>query len=78
MQLSPAYLKWREETLQEGQLEGEIRLVLHLLTRRIGERSLEVRSQIQSLPLRQLDLLGEALLDFSSSSDLDAWLSSHR
>ena len=78
MQLSPAYLKWREETLQEGQLEGETRLVLRLLTRRIGEISLEIRSQIQSLSLQQLDSLGEALLDFSSSSDLDAWLSSHR
>jgi hypothetical protein len=77
MQLSPAYTKWREETLQEGQQEGEARLVLRLLARRIGELSPEVRSQIQSLSLPQLESLGEALLDFSEPSDLQDWLRSH-
>jgi predicted transposase YdaD len=85
MQLSPAYIKWREETLQEGrqegrqegQKEGEARLVLRLLIRRMGELSPEMRSQIQSLSLPQLDSLGEALLDFSNPSDLQDWLSSH-
>jgi predicted transposase YdaD len=81
MQLSPAYIKWREETLQagrqEGQQEGEARLVLRLLIRRIGELSPEIQSQIQSLSLPQLDSLGEALLDFSQPSDLQDWLSSH-
>jgi Domain of unknown function (DUF4351) len=80
MQLSPAYIKWREETLQEGRQEGrqegEARLVLRLLTRRMGELSPEVRSQIQSLSLPQLDSLGETLLDFSNPSDLQDWLSS--
>jgi hypothetical protein len=77
MQLSPAYTKWREETLQEGQQEGEARLVLRLLDRRVGELSPEVRSQIQSLSLPQLESLGEALLDFSQPSDLQNWLRSH-
>jgi Domain of unknown function (DUF4351) len=77
MQLSPAYTKWREETLQEGQQEGEARLVLRLLARRIGELSPEVRSQIQSLSLPQLESLGEALLDFSQPLDLQDWLRSH-
>jgi hypothetical protein len=77
MQLSPAYTKWREETLQEGQQEGEARLVLRLLDRRVGELSPEVRSQIQSLSLPQLESLGEALLDFSQPSDLQDWLRSH-
>jgi flagellar biosynthesis/type III secretory pathway protein FliH len=80
MQLSPAYIKWCEETLQagrqEGRQEGEERLVLRLLTRRMGELSPEVRSQIQSLSLPQLDSLGETLLDFSNPSDLRDWLSS--
>jgi Domain of unknown function (DUF4351) len=77
MQLSPAYTKWREETLQEGQQEGEARLVLRLLDRRVGKLSLEVRAQIQSLSLPQLESLGEALLDFSEPSDLQDWLRSH-
>jgi Domain of unknown function (DUF4351) len=85
MQLSPAYTKWREETLQEGRQEGrqegeqagEARLVLRQLSRRIGELSPEVQSQIQSLSLPQLESLGEALLDFSQPSDLQDWLRSH-
>jgi Domain of unknown function (DUF4351) len=80
MQLSPAYTKWREETLQEGRQEGrqegEAQLVLRQLPRRIGELSPEVRSQIQSLSLPQLESLGEALLDFSQPSDLQDWLRS--
>jgi predicted transposase YdaD len=80
MQLSPAYTKWREETLQEGRQEGrqegEVQLVLRQLLRRMGELSPEVRSQIQSLSLPQLESLGEALLDFSQPSDLQDWLRS--
>jgi Domain of unknown function (DUF4351) len=81
MQLSPAYIKWREETLQEGRQEGrqegEARLVLRQLIRRMGELSPEVRSQIQSLALPELESLGEALLDFSQPSDLQDWLRSN-
>jgi predicted transposase YdaD len=76
MQLSPAYIKWREETIQEGRQEGEARLVLRLLTRQLGELSLEAQSQIQSLSLSQLDALGDVLLDFSRLSDLEDWLRS--
>jgi predicted transposase YdaD len=76
VQLSPAYTKWREETLQEGRQEGEAQLVIRLLSRLMGELSPEVRSQIQSLSLPQLESLGEALLDFSQPSDLQDWLRS--
>jgi hypothetical protein len=72
MQLSPAYTKWREETLQEG----EARLVLRLLALQIGKLSPEVQSQIQSLSLPLLDELGEALLNFSQPSDLQDWFQS--
>jgi hypothetical protein len=33
-----------------------------------------MRSQIDWLPLPQLEALGEALLDFSNLADLEAWL----
>ncbi len=45
------------------------------LTRRVGELSQEIRQRIESLSLEQLENLGEALLDFTSMADLDAWLS---
>jgi predicted transposase YdaD len=59
---------------QEIQQDGELSLVLRQLARRIGEVAPEVRSQIQSLSLTQIESLGEALLDFSQPSDLVIWL----
>jgi predicted transposase/invertase (TIGR01784 family) len=62
---------------QEGEQAGEARLVLRLLTRRIGDITPDLRSQIQSLSLTQLESLGEALLDFSQPDDLVKWLRLH-
>jgi predicted transposase YdaD len=59
---------------QRGRTEGERALILRLLTRRIGDVSLDLRSQIQSLSITQLEALGEALLDFSRPDDLVEWL----
>jgi predicted transposase/invertase (TIGR01784 family) len=77
MQQSVIYQEWKEEFLQEGEQLGEARLILRLLTRRIGDLTPEIRSQIQSLPLAQLEDLGEALLDFREGADLEDWLRSH-
>ncbi len=78
MVLSQAYLEWEQQTEQRGEAkgrqEGEQSLILRQLTRRIGDVSPELRSQIQSLSLDQLETLGEALLDFSESTDLVNWL----
>ncbi len=62
------------EIKEEGREEGERSLIVRLLTRRVGELSPQVRSQVESLPLEQLENLGEALLDFTSMADLDVWL----
>ena len=64
------YREIKQEVLQEG----ESKLILRLLTRRVGELSTEVKSQVEKLPLEQLENLGEALLDFNSMSDLQTWL----
>jgi hypothetical protein len=72
--LSQAYLEWEQRTREEGIQQGEKKLVLRLLTRQIGEVPEAVRSQIDQLSLTQLEALGEALLDFSSLSDLEGWL----
>jgi len=66
-----------QEALQEGRQEGEVLLILRLLTRRFGAVSPGMQAQIQVLSLYQLELLGEALLDFSQPSELQDWLRSH-
>jgi Domain of unknown function (DUF4351) len=47
------------------------------VTRRIGMITPNVETQIATLSVSQLESLSEALLDFSSSTDLDEWLQSH-
>jgi hypothetical protein len=67
--------------IEKGVIQGAVQearsLIFRLLSRRVGVLSSEVRSQVESLPLEQLESLGEALLDFSSAADLDEWLRSH-
>jgi predicted transposase YdaD len=65
MQQSVIYQEWIEEGSEESRVEGERSLILRRLTRRIRDLVPEVRSQIQSFSLTQLESLGEALLDFS-------------
>ncbi|MDJ0733529.1 MAG: DUF4351 domain-containing protein [Nostocaceae cyanobacterium] len=60
---------------ERGQQEGEQRLILRLLERRVGEIPEELRSQVQGLSLEKLESLGEALLDFTKIEDLLNWLS---
>jgi predicted transposase/invertase (TIGR01784 family) len=69
------------EAKAEGELIGEARgeakeqaLILRLLTRRVGKMSNQLQERIKSLPLERLEELGEALLDFTSIADLEAWL----
>lgn len=86
MNLSSVYEKWRQETLQEGRQEGELKerqegersLVLRQLSRRIGSLSPEVLSSVEALSLPQLEMLGEALLDFTGVDDLTTWLQSNQ
>jgi predicted transposase YdaD len=59
---------------QEVLQEGEVNLVLRLLARQCGELSIEQTIPIGSLPIVQLENLGEALLDFTGMADLENWL----
>ena len=63
-----------QDILQKGLQQGELAVVVRQLTRRIGTVPSEVRSQIQALPLPQLENLAEDLLDFTNLSDLVTWL----
>jgi hypothetical protein len=86
MQLSPLYLEQLQAAEQVGEQRGEQRgevkeaqtLILRLLKRRVGNISIDLETRIKSLPLAQLEELGEALLDFSQMNDLMAWLDVNR
>jgi predicted transposase YdaD len=63
-----------EQGLEQGRQEEAVNFVTRLLRKRFGELPQEVRSVILGLPLLMLEELGEALLDFTSVADLQAWL----
>jgi Domain of unknown function (DUF4351) len=66
-----------ERGIEQGIEQGERSLILRQLTRKIGEIAPNIETQIAVLSVSQLESLGEALLDFSGSADLDAWLKTH-
>ena len=66
------------EGRQEGRQEGERALVLRQLRRRLGGLTPERERQIGALPPEAVEALGEALLDFTGTGDLDVWLASPR
>jgi predicted transposase YdaD len=75
-----AMLDLQDVSLSETQFfkevfqQGEENLVLRQIVRRCGEISIEQTTQIRSLPIAQLENLGEALLDFGGKADLLEWL----
>lgn len=77
LQETRVYREIKEEGRQEGE-QPERSLVLRQLTKRVGELPQERRSQRENFSLEQLENLGEALLDFSSMEDLQAWLQANR
>lgn len=68
------YREIREEGEQIGREAEGRSLILRQLTRRVGELPQDVRQQVETLSLEQLENLGEALLDFTSMADLLSWL----
>jgi predicted transposase YdaD len=61
----------------QGRTAGERALVLKLLTRKLGNLSIEQTTRVNGLSLDRLEALGEALLDFTGVADLEAWLGSN-
>jgi predicted transposase YdaD len=74
MQESVIYQDILQKGEQRGLQKGEVAVILRLLTRRFGAIEPEIQQQIRSLSITQLDELAEALLDFSSPSDLVNYL----
>jgi hypothetical protein len=68
---------WMEQGIEQGERSLILRLLKRQIGRQIGLLTPEIESQICMLPLPQLEALGDALLNFSSSADLQNWLGSH-
>jgi predicted transposase YdaD len=66
------------EIKEEGRETEARSLILRQLNRRVGELPEDVRQQVEILSLEELENLGEALLDFSSMADLQAWLEENK
>jgi predicted transposase YdaD len=63
---------------QDIQQEKALAIVTRQLRRKVGTVPPAQLLQIQALESTQLDDLAEALLDFSSLTDLEAWLEQHQ
>ncbi|MEB3279965.1 MAG: Rpn family recombination-promoting nuclease/putative transposase [Lyngbya sp.] len=63
-----------QEGLEDGRQQEGRSLILRQLARKFGQLSPQVRSQIESLSLEQLEALSEVLLEFSSLPELTRWL----
>ena len=62
------------EQLLKAQLEAQRSLLVRQLTRKIGPIPTQMIDQVKTLPIAQLESLGEALFDFESIEDLITWL----
>ncbi|MBE9080533.1 Rpn family recombination-promoting nuclease/putative transposase [Romeria aff. gracilis LEGE 07310] len=67
--------RFYQEAKEDGRVEEARSLVLRQLGRKVGKLPGELQSQVDALSLTQLEALSEALLNFSSRSDLETWLS---
>lgn len=63
--------------IQQGRQEEACSLIQRQLARRVGDREPILQGRIQRLIVNQLEVLGEALLDFSTVTELRLWLDKH-
>lgn len=63
-----------ERGWQQGQQQTAMTIALRLLNRRLGVLTPTGIKRIESLSVTQLETLTDALLDFSTMSDLNKWL----
>ncbi|QMS88173.1 Rpn family recombination-promoting nuclease/putative transposase [Nostoc edaphicum CCNP1411] len=76
MQESVVYQRIIRQGIEQGRREEALSVIMRQLPRRIGIVAPELRSQIEALSLTQLEDLSEALLDFSTATDLIGWFNS--
>lgn len=66
--------KGLQQGIQQGRQEGEATLIVRLLNRRFGNLDPQIQQRVHELSTNQLENLAEALLDFSSLTDLINYL----
>ncbi len=66
-----------QEGLEDGRQEEASQLILKLLQRKIGSLSPQIQQQVETITLKKLEALGEALLDFNSLDNLIDWLNNN-
>lgn len=74
MQKSVIYQDILQKGEERGKKQEALQLILRQLTRRFGAIEPEMQQQIRTLSITQLEELAEALLDFSSQTDLVNYL----
>lgn len=75
LQQTRVYREIKEEGHIEGRIEEAANLIIRQIAKRFGQKlSEEITQRISGLPLPVLEDLSEALLDFTSLADLQAWL----
>ncbi len=62
---------------EQGRIKQTIFLVMVLITQRFGEVSEHIKSQIEALPLANLESLVKVFLNFNSLTDLENWWEEH-
>jgi hypothetical protein len=69
---------WMEQGIEKGIERGKqseaLLLVVRMLHKRLGSLEPDVGGRIAELSVEQLESLAEALLDFTSASELASWL----
>jgi predicted transposase/invertase (TIGR01784 family) len=82
MRESVIYQEILQEGIQQGVQQGRkqevISMIIRQLTRRFGELNPILREQIEGLTIEQLEMLVEALLDFTELADFGVWLEQQR
>ncbi len=73
LQETRVYREIKDEGREEGR-DAMANTIIRQLTKRLGQLPEKERLQVSALTLPQLENIGEALLDFNSSADLQAWL----
>ena len=63
-----------ERGIEQGIEQGEVRVVKRQLERKLGTQVSSFFPQVEALPLSQIELLSDALLDFTTMKDLESWL----
>ncbi len=73
-----SHTRFYQDVFQIGLQEGESKVIIRQLERKLGSIDPFLESQIKSLTSEELELLSEALLNFQDVSELQAWLAQNR